>query len=67
MSAAQVHAVEHLADFEAAVRTFADKAKNAMSANQIEIRRAFDFLEAQLAALEDGDSPCRGGGLRRQE
>jgi hypothetical protein len=49
MSTAKVHAVERLAEFEAAVRTFADKAKNAMSANQIEIRRSFDFLEAQLA------------------
>jgi hypothetical protein len=49
MSDAKVHAVERLADFEAAVRMFADKAKGAMSANQMEIRRAFDFLESQLA------------------
>jgi HD superfamily phosphohydrolase len=48
MSTAKVHAVERLADFEACVRTFADKAKNAMSANQMEIRRAYDWLETQL-------------------
>jgi hypothetical protein len=49
MSAAQVHAVQRLAEFEAAVRTFTDKAKNAMSANQMEIRRAQEWLETQLA------------------
>lgn len=48
MSTARVHAVERLAEFEAAVRTYTDKAKSAMSANQMEIRRAYDWLEAQL-------------------
>jgi multidrug resistance efflux pump len=48
MSGAKVHAVDRLADFEAAVRTFADKAKSAMSANQMEIRRTYDWLESQL-------------------
>lgn len=45
---ARVHAVEKLADFQPAVRNFTDKGKAAMSANQMEIRRALDWLEAQL-------------------
>jgi len=48
MSTAQVHAVERLADFKAALQTFADKAKDAMSGNQMSIRRSFEWLESQL-------------------
>ena len=48
MSSAQVHAIERLADFKAALQTFTDKAKDAMSGNQMEIRRAQDWLESQL-------------------
>jgi chromosome segregation ATPase len=49
MSTAQVHAVERLADFKAALQIFADKAKDAMSGNQMQIRRSHDWLESQLA------------------
>jgi len=49
MSTAQVHAVSRLADFKAALQSFADKAKDAMSGNQMQIRRSLDWLEAQLA------------------
>jgi ribosomal protein S20 len=48
MSSAQVHSVERLADFKAALQTFADKAKDAMSSNAMEIRRAQDWLARQL-------------------
>jgi hypothetical protein len=48
MSAAQVHAIERLAEFKAALRTFADKARDAMSGNAMEIRRSSDWLERQL-------------------
>ncbi len=48
MSAAQVHAVERLAEFKAALQTFTDKAKDAMSGNQMEIRRSLDWVEGQL-------------------
>lgn len=48
MSSAQVHAVERLADFKSALQTFAEKAKDAMSGNQMEIRRSVDWLESQL-------------------
>jgi chromosome segregation ATPase len=48
MSTAQVHAVERLADFKAALQTFADKAKDAMSSNQMAARRSLDWLESQL-------------------
>ena len=48
MSAAQVHAVERLAYYKAALQTFVDKAKDAMSGNQMEIRRSLDWLESQL-------------------
>jgi chromosome segregation ATPase len=50
MASAQVHAVQRLADFKAALQTFTDKAKDAMSGNQMELRRSQDWLEAQLAA-----------------
>jgi chromosome segregation ATPase len=49
MSSAQIHAVQRLADFKAAVQTFADKAKDAMSGNAMQIRRTQDWLEGQLA------------------
>ena len=49
MSSAQVHAVDRLADFKAALQIFADKAKDAMSGNQMEIRRSLDWLDSQLA------------------
>ena len=39
MSSAQVHAIQRLVDFEASVKTFIDKAKNAMGSNTMEIRR----------------------------
>src|SRR5262245_38915731 len=48
MSTAQVYALARLADFEAAVKTFADKAKDAMSGNAMEVRRAHAWLEGQL-------------------
>ena len=48
MSSAQVHAVERLSDFKAALQMFADKAKDAMSGNQMQIRRSLDWLESQL-------------------
>ena len=46
---AQVYALERLAEFKAALHTFADKAKDAMSGNAMDIRRSHDWLEAQLA------------------
>jgi chromosome segregation ATPase len=45
---AKVHSVERLADFKAALQTFAAKAKDAMSSNAMEIRRSQDWLEGQL-------------------
>jgi chromosome segregation ATPase len=49
MSSAQVYVLERLAEFKAALQTFADKGKNAMTTNAMEIRRAQDWLESQLA------------------
>jgi chromosome segregation ATPase len=49
MPSAQVHALQRLAEFKAAVQTFTDKAKDAMSTNAMEIRRSQDWLEGQLA------------------
>jgi hypothetical protein len=49
MSSAQVYALERLAEFIAALQTFTDKAKDAMSGNAMEIRRSQDWLESQLA------------------
>jgi hypothetical protein len=49
MAAAQVHVVERLAEFKAALHIFADKAKDAMSGNGMEIRRSTDWLDTQLA------------------
>jgi hypothetical protein len=48
MAAAQVHAVQRLADFKASLQTFTHKAKDAMSGNAMEIRRSLDWLDAQL-------------------
>lgn len=48
MAGAQVHAVERMADFQAALRSFIDKAKNAMGSNTMEIRRCRDWVESQL-------------------
>lgn len=59
MSAAQVHAVQRLADFRAALATFADRGKNAMSGNSMEIRRALDWLTEQLQGWQ--------GEIRRAE
>jgi chromosome segregation ATPase len=49
MSAAQVHAIERLAEFKAALQTFADRGKDAMAGNSMEIRRSLDWAETQLA------------------
>lgn len=49
MSSAQVHALQRLADFKAAVQHFTDKAKDAISSNAMEIRRSQEWLEGQLA------------------
>jgi len=49
MPSAQVTAVARLADFKAALQTFADRGKDAMSSNGMEIRRSQDWLESQLA------------------
>ena len=46
---AQVHAIERLVDFKAALQIFADKAKDAMSGNAMEIRRSQGWVESQLA------------------
>jgi chromosome segregation ATPase len=48
MSTAQVHAVERLAEFKAALQIFTDKAKDSMSGNQMQIRRSLDWLDSQL-------------------
>jgi hypothetical protein len=49
MSSAQVYVLERLAEFKIALQTFADKGKNAMTANAMEIRRSQEWLESQLA------------------
>lgn len=48
MSSAQVHALQRLAEFKAALQSFADKAKDAMSGNAMAIRRSGDWLDEQL-------------------
>ena len=45
---AQVHSLKRLADFQAALQTFADRGKDAMSSNAMEIRRSLDWLNSQL-------------------
>src|SRR5689334_2491859 len=49
MPSAQVYTIERLAEFKTALQIFADKGKDAMSGNAMEIRRAQDWLESQLA------------------
>lgn len=49
MPSAQVYTIERLAEFKAALQIFADKAKDAMSGNAMEIRRSQDWLDAQLS------------------
>jgi hypothetical protein len=49
MPSAQVTVVERLEEFKIALLIFADKGKDAMSGNAMEIRRSLDWLEAQLA------------------
>jgi hypothetical protein len=49
MSSAQVHAVPRFADFKAALVTFAERGKDALSANSMEIRRARDWLDSQAS------------------
>ncbi|MBI1833186.1 MAG: hypothetical protein HYR84_17230 [Planctomycetes bacterium] len=48
MPAAQIYALERLPELKAALQIFADKAKDAMSGNAMEIRRARDWLQTQL-------------------
>src|SRR2546430_16943296 len=45
---ADVKSVQRLADFQSALQTFADRGKDAMSSNAMEIRRSLDWLESQL-------------------
>jgi hypothetical protein len=45
---AQVYELQRFADFSAAVQTFVEKAKDAMGANAMAIRRLQDWLETQL-------------------
>ncbi len=45
---AKVHSLDRLEEFKAAVRTFIDKAKSAMSANTLSIRREHDWLQQQI-------------------
>lgn len=44
---AQVHALQRLADFQSALQTFAERGKDAMSSNGMEIRRSLDWLDSQ--------------------
>ena len=48
MSAAQVHSLEKLIDFQAALATYAHHAKEALTSVEMEIRRAQDWLEERL-------------------
>ncbi|MBM3994593.1 MAG: hypothetical protein FJ303_10640 [Planctomycetes bacterium] len=48
MPTANVYALERLPEFKAALQIFADKAKDAMSGNAMDIRRARDWLQTQL-------------------
>ena len=49
MPSAQIIVVERLEEFKIALLIFADKGKDAMSGNAMEIRRSQDWLESQLA------------------
>jgi chromosome segregation ATPase len=59
MSTAQVHALQQLSDFQAALQGFRDKAKDAVGSNTMEIRRCLNWLESQLEAWK--------GEIRRAE
>jgi multidrug resistance efflux pump len=48
MSSAQVHSLEKLLDFQAALATYAHQAKEALCSLDMEIRRTQDWLEGQL-------------------
>jgi hypothetical protein len=48
MSSAQVHSLEKLLDFQAALATYAHQAKEALSSIDMEIRRTLDWLTDQL-------------------
>ena len=50
MSSAQVHSLDRLLDFQAALATFAHQAKDALASNDMAIRRALEWLEEQLEA-----------------
>ncbi|MSU78016.1 MAG: hypothetical protein EXS16_07960 [Gemmataceae bacterium] len=45
---AKVHSLDRLEQFKAAVQIFIDKAKSAMSANALSIRREHDWLQQQM-------------------
>ena len=47
MSTANVYAVQRLAEFQASIQTFQDRAKDALSANALEIRRQLEWLNDQ--------------------
>ena len=49
MSTAHVNSLARLADFQAALQTFADRGKDAVSSNAMEIRRCLDWVESQLS------------------
>jgi hypothetical protein len=49
MSSAHVNSIQRLADFQAALNTFRDKAKSAVGSNAMELRRSQEWLESQLA------------------
>lgn len=46
---AQLHSLEKLLDFQAALATFTHHAKEAISAMEVDIRRTLQWLEQQLA------------------
>ncbi len=46
---AQLHSLERLLDFQAALATFTHHAKEAMSGMEVDIRRTLQWLEQQLA------------------
>ncbi len=48
MSSAYVTSLAALSDFRAALTTFIDEAKNAVTTLELEIRRSLDWLEGQL-------------------
>src|SRR5438093_12667835 len=50
MSAAQVHSLEKLLDFQSALATYCHHAKEALTSIEMEIRRAQEWLEERLAS-----------------